>query len=213
MSESDRFVKRVLVIDDERTWLERAVDEMPGREVVGVTTKDEALARCRAQHFDLVISDLLLDREDCSGRTLILALHAENRTSRKLALISAGFSVEMALSYARRLPPEILIRAKRDGVFDSILDEAETGTVPEHVWSEVKTLDDARREHVERLLARLGHNRSEVARHLGVSRKTVVRILDEKRDDTSPPPGESLNDEHAHATRGDGDVRAAVRDR
>jgi transcriptional regulator of acetoin/glycerol metabolism len=88
---------------------------------------------------------------------------------------------ELALLTAKRLPPEIIIRKKRGGMFESILEEAETGLDPAVAWQdELRTLDDAKREHVLALVARLGHNRSEAARRLGVDRSTVARILDPK---------------------------------
>jgi ActR/RegA family two-component response regulator len=79
------------------------------------------------------------------------------------------------------MPPEIIIRKKRAGMFESILEEAETGLDPAIVWQdEIRTLDDAKREHVIALVTRVGRNRSEAARRLGVDRSTVARILDPK---------------------------------
>jgi ActR/RegA family two-component response regulator len=169
---------RVLVVDDEEEFLEAATRSMPHVDVATARSKDEALARCSLEHFAVVICDIFLGSEP-SGLVVVKTLYAENRPWRKLALVSGGFDVQSALVLAKRLPPEIIIRTKRTGMFDSILSEAATGVMPEDLWQdEIATLDDAKREYVHRMLARVGHNRSEAARRLGVHRSTLVRLAD-----------------------------------
>jgi ActR/RegA family two-component response regulator len=174
-------VERILVVDDDETFLDAAGFLLSDRHVAVERTEDSALSRCRAERFDLVICDLFLGRFDTSGLDVIKTLHAENQSERRLALVSAGFSVEQALGIAKRLPPEIIIRHKRAGIFESILAEAETGVMPDDVWQgDIETLDDVKREYVRGLLARVGHNRAEAARRLGVHRATVFRLASAK---------------------------------
>jgi ActR/RegA family two-component response regulator len=182
MSDRTGRVSRVLVVDDEDEFLDLAVRSMPDCIVATASTADEARARCRTAEFDIVICDVFLGRE--SGLDLVKALYAENCPSRSLALVSGGFDVQSALILAKRLPPEIMIRTKRTGMFESILVEAATGIMPDELWQdEIANLDDAKREYVQRLLARVGNNRSEAARRLGVHRATVVRLVDDKRSE------------------------------
>lgn len=144
--------------------------------------------RCRSEQFDLVIADIFFDEKPV-GVDLISALHAENpgQSTRRLALLSSGWDIASALVLARVLPASIILRAKRTGILDSVLYEAETGVNPEKLWQDViGTLDRAKRDYTRMVISRSGNNWSEAARRLGVHRATVMRTnmdtVEAKRD-------------------------------
>lgn len=63
--------RRILVVDDERTVLAVAVRllQAAGHQVVGVTTPAEALHACRAEAYDLVLTDVVMP--EMSGPELV----------------------------------------------------------------------------------------------------------------------------------------------
>ncbi len=91
---------RLLVVDDHAEIVAWLTEELEGEgyDIVGLTSGAEALARARAEPFDLVIADV--EMPDLRGPDLLAALLRE-RPSQLVLLITAFGSVDLAVSTVR----------------------------------------------------------------------------------------------------------------
>jgi DNA-binding NtrC family response regulator len=92
--------KRILVVDDEATIRISLVEALTaaGYEVDDAETGEEALARCHADDFDLLVTDLKLP--GISGLEILQALRNQNR-SLPVILMTAYGDVDTAVSAMR----------------------------------------------------------------------------------------------------------------
>jgi len=92
--------KRILVVDDEVTIRRSLVEALTAEdyEVASAETGEEALARCHADQFDLIVTDLKLP--GVSGLDLLQALRNQNRTL-PVILMTAYGDVDTAVSAMR----------------------------------------------------------------------------------------------------------------
>ena len=99
--------KRILVVDDEATIRMSLVEALTaeGYEVEDAETGEDALARCHADDFDLLVTDLKLP--GISGLEVLTALRNQNRTL-PVILMTAYGEVDTAVA------------AMREGAYDYI---------------------------------------------------------------------------------------------
>ncbi|HOX26450.1 MAG TPA: sigma-54 dependent transcriptional regulator [Candidatus Krumholzibacteria bacterium] len=92
--------KRILVVDDEATIRRSLVEALgaEGYEVADAETGEEALARCHADEFDLLVSDLKLP--GISGLDVLQALRNQNRNL-PVILMTAYGDVDTAVAAMR----------------------------------------------------------------------------------------------------------------
>jgi ActR/RegA family two-component response regulator len=177
-----------LVVDDDVGFLDSATRAMPDREVVVSGQPELARARCRAEPFDLVITDLWFGQVPADflrdGIQLAMALRAEF-PQLHVAVVSAGLDVSAALVVRRKLPDDVLVYPKGATVFTRILRELEEADVSDEdiMSAPLQSFDEIKAEHARRALARSANNRSEAARRLLVNRSTLVRALELGNDD------------------------------
>src|SRR5579864_1500524 len=79
---------RVLVVDDEEPVVVtvRGVLELDGYEITATTSGSEALDLIRAEHFDVVLTDLHID--DIGGVDLLSALREQDRDASEIGRAS-----------------------------------------------------------------------------------------------------------------------------
>jgi DNA-binding NtrC family response regulator len=89
--------KRLLVLDDDAGVVDFLCESLTERgfDVIGFTTPVEALARIKAESFDLVITDV--EMPEMRGTELLAAIHADKPTQLVL-LITAFGSIELAVA-------------------------------------------------------------------------------------------------------------------
>jgi DNA-binding NtrC family response regulator len=93
--------KRILIVDDDRETC-RLIAELiggPGRVIADATSARDALDQIRAQHFDLVISDINLNARE-SGLDVLKAVKATNPGG-QVVLISAFGTLDTAVAAVR----------------------------------------------------------------------------------------------------------------
>jgi DNA-binding NtrC family response regulator len=99
----------VLVVDDDAEIVAWLVEELvaSGREAVGVTEPQSALARLEERAFDLVISDV--EMPTMRGVDLLPAIHAR-RPDQLVILITAFGSIELAMRCVREGASDFLAK-------------------------------------------------------------------------------------------------------
>ena len=114
MDRLDHLSAHVLVVDDYQAHADAVGDvlESVGHDVVVCYTAEEAIARLKAQHFDVIVTDLMFDHTPAGLEVLSAA--RKHSPGTEVILLTAHSSVETCR------------RALKDGAFDYI-EKAGTG--------------------------------------------------------------------------------------
>lgn len=167
----------VLVVDDDRDFVDECVAALQPRRVVGVTDAKRALAVAEKESPDLALVDLWLDDPESSrpvwGIDVIRDLRARF-ASLPIVLVTAGHSG----AYARAA-----IDAGADGALPKFLGPAKILAIIEsdllHAAEPAAPMSLARNEYEYMTKVYIDHARNVVrsARALGIPRSTLYRKL------------------------------------
>jgi two-component system, response regulator RegA len=169
-------IKRVLVVDDQESWL-RALERDAGAELVVFTATDAAQARQIAdrEHPDLAIVDLRLGSD--SGLQLVSDLRAQHKRM-KIVLISSFMTIPATVAAMKAGADHV---DTKPITCRQLIAKLEAGT-PSDVAG-TSSLARMEWEYVQRVLDECGGNRSQAARTLGIYRQSLQRMLRKH-----PPP-------------------------
>lgn len=164
----------ILVVHDDGTLRDRVADALRNRGYQ-VTTADgttEALEGTDQASFKCVIVDLRSG--GCSALHVAVKLKREMPDLRVIMLTGYA-SVESAVAAMRISAHDDL--SKPFEADDVIATFASAGLAAAHGPARSKTLARIEWEHVQRVLVECDGNKSETARHLGITRRTLQRKL------------------------------------
>jgi len=162
----------VLVVDDDalsRNALKR-VFEHGGWRAINAAGVEEALARAEAHRLDLVLLDLYLDSGPALG--LIEPLR-DAQPGVPIVVVTAHGCIQTAV--------EALQRGATSYLQKPITPEAVVAAVrrapPPRSGAELESLRALSEAHIVRVLAACNNNKSEAARRLGITRRSLQRRL------------------------------------
>ena len=173
---SGKVVRSLLVVDDDRAVLEtyrRSLTRCGELMVSCATDVAGALHMVRTQRPDACIVDFQLGAE--TGLSFIEQVRATDREI-VLVMITAYGCMEVAVAAMRAGADDVI--AKPVGAHEILRRLAAVPTTRSRDSHETPSLDRAMWEHMQRVLADCGGNRSEAARRLRVDRGTLQRWLD-----------------------------------
>ena len=175
---SGGVVHRVMVVDDDVSFLAVALRSMPGRDVLVESDARRVEARVCNERPDLVIIDQWLN-DDILGHELANTLK-QRYPSMLVALWSSGLDV-IGMKYLTKYSHADYVDIKTSN-FDQLIACVSGTAVPEEPdWNAIPTIEDMRKELAVRTLARSRGNKSQAARLLRKDRTTFMRWLG--RDD------------------------------
>lgn len=167
-----RVIQTVLVADDDLQILDAfrlALERSFNVTVVTATSLEAAVRLARQHHPQLAIVDLQLGRD--SGLELIRYLRAADAAI-ALVLITGYGSVDVAVRAVKAGANEVIEKPVRvSEIFARLRGVADDGPL------ETPSADRALWEHVQRVLADCGGNKSETARRLRKPRSWLRRFL------------------------------------
>jgi DNA-binding NtrC family response regulator len=169
----NREIHRVLVVDDEQAVLDAAMRSMPARDVLVERDARVAEDRVRRDRPDLVVLDQWLNH-GLHGHELANSIKRHD-PDQLVVLWSAGLDVpHMKWLLKRCLADNVFVK---DITFDELLAKVVLGDegLVEPEWNAIPTMKDLRRNLAKRALAHAGGNRSQAARNIGMSRKSLAR--------------------------------------
>ncbi len=167
--------KTLLIVDDDRPFLNRLARAMQNRGFAEVRTAEtvaEAMEQVRSDPPDFAVVDMRL--EDGNGLDVIEQLSKTNPDARAIVLTGYG-NIATAVTAVKLGAYDYLAKpADADAIFRALV--AEPGTraaLPENPMS----ADRVRWEHIQRVYELCNRNVSETARRLNMHRRTLQRIL------------------------------------
>ena len=166
--------RSVLIVDDDRSFLQRLARAMEARgfEVATAETVADGLARVEASAPAYAVVDMRLG--DGTGLDVISALKRHRPGARAIVLTGYG-NIATAVTAVKMGAVDYLAKpADADDVVAALLANADhKPTPPENPMS----ADRVRWEHIQRVYELCGRNVSETARRLSMHRRTLQRIL------------------------------------
>ncbi|QRG08028.1 ActR/PrrA/RegA family redox response regulator transcription factor [Xanthobacter dioxanivorans] len=166
--------RSVLIVDDDRSFLQRLARAMEARgfEVATAETVADGLARVEASAPAYAVVDMRLG--DGTGLDVISALKKHRPGARAIVLTGYG-NIATAVTAVKLGAVDYLAKpADADDVVAALLASADhKPTPPENPMS----ADRVRWEHIQRVYELCGRNVSETARRLSMHRRTLQRIL------------------------------------
>lgn len=166
--------RSVLIVDDDRSFLQRLARAMEARgfEVATAETVADGLARVEASAPAYAVVDMRLG--DGTGLDVISALKRHRPGARAIVLTGYG-NIATAVTAVKLGAVDYLAKpADADDVVAALLANADhKPTPPENPMS----ADRVRWEHIQRVYELCGRNVSETARRLSMHRRTLQRIL------------------------------------
>ena len=166
--------RSVLIVDDDRSFLQRLARAMEARgfEVATAETVADGLARVEASAPAFAVVDMRLG--DGTGLDVISALKRSRPGARAIVLTGYG-NIATAVTAVKLGAVDYLAKpADADDVVAALLATADhKPTPPENPMS----ADRVRWEHIQRVYELCGRNVSETARRLSMHRRTLQRIL------------------------------------
>ena len=164
----------LLILDDERPWLNRLAKSMSSRgfQVITAETIAEGLAIIRDNPPAFAVVDMRLD--DGNGLRVVEALHEARPQARAIVLTGYG-NLASAVNAMRLGAIDYLAKpADADQIYDALMaPPGEKAPPPENPMS----ADRVRWEHIQRIYELCDRNVSETARRLNMHRRTLQRIL------------------------------------
>ena len=166
--------RSVLIVDDDRSFLQRLARAMEARgfEVATAETVADGLARVETSAPAYAVVDMRLG--DGTGLDVISALKNHRPGARAIVLTGYG-NIATAVTAVKLGAVDYLAKpADADDVVAALLANADhKPTPPENPMS----ADRVRWEHIQRVYEFCGRNVSETARRLSMHRRTLQRIL------------------------------------
>jgi len=166
--------RSLLLVDDDSVFRERLARALRGRGLLVETSAShgEALERLQGgQRFDFAVVDLRMPGP--SGLELLSAVRRVDGSTR--VVILTGYGSIASTVEAMRLGAWSYIAKPTD--VDEILSvlegEGSGMTPPQTIDFTAPTLARAEWEHIQRVLADCGGNKSHAARQLGITRRTL----------------------------------------
>jgi two-component system response regulator RegA len=164
----------LLIIDDDRPWLNRLAKSMQARgfEVSTAETIADGLAIVREKPPAYAVVDMRLD--DGNGLRVVETLKEMRPDARAIILTGYG-NLASAVNAMRLGAIDYLAKpADADEIFDALMaPPGEKAPPPENPMS----ADRVRWEHIQRVYELCDRNVSETARRLNMPRRTLQRIL------------------------------------
>jgi two-component system response regulator RegA len=163
--------RTVLVVDDDETLLRAyAGAARHGVRVITAATRDEARSLAREHLPEVAIIDLQLGAE--SGIDAIRDVRTANPEAH-IVLISGYGSIESTVAAMRAGAHDVV---EKPVTLAEILRRVGGGKIVER-HADPLSLERAQWEHVQRVLADCGQNKSKAARVLGIPRSRLRRLL------------------------------------
>ena len=166
-----RTFDRILIVDDDERLLSSMARSFGLRhDVVTASSKEDAAAAAKDQHFDLAVIDIRLGSE--SGID-ILRMLKPSMPDTKFAIMSGYLTVDSTVECVRAGADVIVTKPVNGG---EILRRAEL-EVEAEVEPKTPTLVEVEADHIARVINDCGGNMSEAARRLGIHRSSLARKL------------------------------------
>ncbi len=166
--------KTLLIVDDDRAFLQRLVKAMESRgfEVTSAHSVAEGVNLIRKSAPAFAVVDMRLD--DGNGLDIIAELRRARPDARAIVLTGYG-NIATAVSAVKLGAVDYLAKpADADDVTDALLAPPDAkAPPPENPMS----ADRVRWEHIQRVYELCNRNVSETARRLNMHRRTLQRIL------------------------------------
>ena len=166
--------RRMLIVDDDRAFLQRLARAMEKRGFVTDTAESvaEARGRIEAAGPDFVVVDMRL--EDGNGLDVIETLRSRRPEARVIILTGYG-NIATAVTAVKLGAVDYLSKpADADEILSALMQTLdERALPPENPMS----ADRVRWEHIQRIYELCDRNVSETARRLNMHRRTLQRIL------------------------------------
>ena len=166
--------RSVLIVDDDRAFLQRLARAMEARgfQVSTAETVADGLAKVEAETPAYAVVDMRLG--DGSGLDVISALKKHRPGARAIVLTGYG-NIATAVTAVKLGAVDYLAKpADADDVMAALFANADQKpNPPENPMS----ADRVRWEHIQRVYELCGRNVSETARRLSMHRRTLQRIL------------------------------------
>jgi two-component system response regulator RegA len=166
--------RQLLIVDDDKPFLERLARAMEGRgfEVSTADSIADGLARVKENPPAYAVVDMRLG--DGNGLDVISALKEKRPEARGIVLTGYG-NIATAVTAVKLGAVDYLAKpADADDVTDALLaPHNEKAPPPENPMS----ADRVRWEHIQRVYELCNRNVSETARRLNMHRRTLQRIL------------------------------------
>ena len=174
-SDRGRLFKSILFVDDDNVFRERMAQALRARGCAVMTAPnyDKAMEEIGGgSRFDNAVIDLQMPGP--SGLELLTALRDIDAAMRIVVLTGYG-SIASTVEAMRRGAFDYLAKPVDADDLLRILadDERLTESRQVHATSTPPTLARAEWEHIQRILADSGGNKSATARHLGITRRTL----------------------------------------
>jgi two-component system response regulator RegA len=168
---------KILIVDDSDPLRERLAVAFQDRGYVvsTATNYDTGIEEAKAFVPEYAVVDLKMPGK--SGLDLLKDLVALF-PDLKIVLMTGYGSITNAVDAIKLGAVNYVTKpADTDEILGAFMDSAETETPSQHLDFEPPTLAQAEWEHMQRVLAECGGNRSEAARVLGITRRTLQRKL------------------------------------
>ncbi len=166
--------KQLLLVDDDRPFLQRLGRAMESRGFVVATADSvaEGLANVRAGAPDFAVVDMRLN--DGNGLDVVEAIRAKKTDARVIVLTGYG-NIATAVTAVKLGAIDYLAKpADADEVYAALMRHPDDkAPPPENPMS----ADRVRWEHIQRVYELCDRNVSETARRLNMHRRTLQRIL------------------------------------
>jgi two-component system response regulator RegA len=173
-NDTDEKKPTLLIVDDDRTWLERLARAMDSRgyEVHSAGSVSEGIQLGKQVKPAFAVVDMRL--EDGNGLDVVRSLQSENPDARIIMLTGYG-NIATAVEAVKRGAVDYLAKpADADEIHAALMaDPAGKAPPPENPMS----ADRVRWEHIQRVFELCDRNVSETARRLNMHRRTLQRIL------------------------------------
>ena len=173
-NDTDEQKPTLLIVDDDRPWLERLARAMDSRgyEVHSAGSVSEGIQLGKQVKPAFAVVDMRL--EDGNGLDVVRSLQSENPDARIIMLTGYG-NIATAVEAVKRGAVDYLAKPADADEIHAALVAAPDGraTPPENPMS----ADRVRWEHIQRVFELCDRNVSETARRLNMHRRTLQRIL------------------------------------
>ncbi|MDB4955976.1 MAG: Dna binding response regulator PrrA [Myxococcales bacterium] len=178
-------IEKVLVVDDEDTWLRAVKRRLPDRRVLFARDAEAACRLALTEHPELVLVDLRLG---FASDIDVLRRVKADVPDLPIVLMSCWFDAPL-VGEAFDAGADYVLEKTVD--VKHIVESIERGTRPvEPVIGRVLTAKQAEGVHLQKILAACDGNKSEAARRLGIRRTTLQEKLQrnlERGDVTDSP--------------------------
>jgi len=172
--EATRSTKSLLLVDDDKVWLERLARAMKRRGYDVYTASSVAEATVTAVRVRPAYAVIDLRLEDGSGLDIVQAVRAMRPDGRIVMLTGYG-NIATSVAAVKMGAVDYLAKpADADDIEAALLvTEGSKPPPPQHPMS----ADRVRWEHIQRVYELCDRNVSETARRLKMQRRTLQRIL------------------------------------